>query len=1001
MNEREDIERENEGRATWESDGDIPQYVIGLFNAFKESRRPWEELWEELWFNYLGQYQESTKWKKNEGVGNRSRVFIKLTQLKANTAHAKIIDVMFSGRSELPFDLEPYDYEGAGIAPDEAKKIAEASKRKVRDHFRKIELEEILDTAILEKTILGTGVLKSPIIDVRKRNVLSRRTIGGIPANQLDSSISPFQVKTVTEMVPVVDHVPLWEYYTDINAKSNKDAIGEIHFQRLLPEKFRQFMAIDGFDKEAVREAARRATVDGGEDDGRRVQLGDNYAGENPDKDKRVSVIEYWGLVPVRMLREAGVEVPEDEDDEGDIESLVYLAADGILLKACVNPLGYRPFKVCPYKKRPHVIYGMGPAEMMRDSQKMVNSSARLIVDNKALSGNGMVAVNMERIDKKMTKGMKVYPGKVWYVKGNYAPKDVVDSVRFNDVTKGLRELLELFVRFSDEETGIPKYTHGEQDSFLNKMLDIETPVPMADGTWKRLADIRDGDVILGSDGLPVNVKRAHEIHDPERAYKITFGSGEEIIAGGEHLWTVMSAKQKALGSSMTICTDDLFEKFKKNKTAYFIPRVQRPRFGVRRELPLDPYILGLWLGDGHSYGPRITISDEGIADHAKEWAERNGMAVTLDGTQNAGKAKTYYIGKDAAKKNGTSGRFEENGSLRSALSALGLIANKHIPEIYLTAAYEDRLSLLRGLMDTDGCHHSGALTIFTQKEGRLLGDAVRLIAGLGGFPQLKETNPGPLAKDGARYFNVHFRIFDNPFLKSCKAEKWVEPKTCRDSQRIVSIEPANIRPMRCLTVDAEDGLFCVGERFTVTHNTAHGMSMLMTQANINLKTVLRNIDNYWIEPLVEEFHGWFEEMDGGTPIPMRVRALGTDSLIAKELKMENIMKFLQITSAPQDAILTDRPKMMRDVARILETQDYVRPEEQIEGILKEMGERSAAPKDLRELVNVDKLYALLHRSEQVQILEQLGIKPDASAERVAPPAAPQAPEVGGMNASA
>jgi len=106
---------------------------------------------------------------------------------------------------------------------------------------------------------------------------------------------------------------------------------------------------------------------------------------------------------------------------------------------------------------------------MMRDSQKMVNSSARLIIDNKALSGSGMIAVNRERIDTKLTKDLRIYPRKVWYLKGNYAPKDAIDEILFKDITRGLVELMEMFERFSDEETGIPKYSSGQQDSFLNK----------------------------------------------------------------------------------------------------------------------------------------------------------------------------------------------------------------------------------------------------------------------------------------------------------------------------------------------------------------------------------------------------------------------------------------------------------------------------------------------------------------------------------------------------
>lgn len=625
-------------------------YVQNIFQSFKTARKPWEEIWEECWYNYLGQYQADLNWRrKTEGKAGNSKVFIKITTLKCNTAHSKIIDVLFAGKGEVPFDLKGIDIEKLGLSPDDAKTIEAEAKKRLAEHFGYIELEELLGMGILELAILGTGILKGPIVEKRKKYEVVQRKVGGIPVAELDDTVSPHEIKTYYETVPVLDQIPLWEYYVDVNAKSNRDSIGEIHFQRLLPEKFRQLKNQGGYIKANVLEAARRATSQD-PDDMRRIQLADNFMGEQGDKDRRVSTLEYWGLVPVEYLREAGCVLPDDVDDEDDLEALVVLAADGIVCKVCVNPLGRRPFYVCPYKARPGIIYGMGVAEAMRDSQKMINSCARMIIDNKALSGNGMVAINLSRIDVKKTGNLELYPRKTWYVKGNFAPKDAIDSVNFKDVTSGLRELMEMFERFADEETGFPKYTQGTQDSFLNK--------------------------------------------------------------------------------------------------------------------------------------------------------------------------------------------------------------------------------------------------------------------------------------------------------------------------------------------------------------TAAGMSMLMTQANINLKTVLKNIDNYWIEPIVEAFYSWFITF-AENPMPMinlKIVARGSDSLIAKELKMENYMKFMQITANPQDAIFMDRVKLMKNIARILETDDVMRSDEEITNILKEMATSASTPKDLREMLDIDRLYPYLARSEQMQILRQIGIIPDEATQEaitdIVPPGTPAQTEL-------
>jgi hypothetical protein len=610
--------------------GNLVQYVKDLFEQFHTSRRPYEEIWERSTYDFLGQYQPERRWRpKVEGKGHRSKIFVRLTALKCNTAHSKIIDALFAGTTKVPFDVEPLDSEKMGMPPEMAKQLAQKFKKRLEDHFKDIELEEKYDDAILECAMLGSAVFKGPLVESRRRTQVIPRTVGGLPVSQFGGSINPYEIRETFEQIPTVEHAPLWEIYFDANARRFEDSIGVIHFRRLLPQEFRALARLGGFDRDSVYEAARRAS-NTHEKDTRYIQMGETYMGEQGTKDQRVSAVEYWGLVPVKMLREADVEVPEDRDDEESIEALVFIGADGILCKACLSPLPRRPFYLAPFKKRPHQVYGTGVPEMMRDSQQMVNSAARIFVDNKAIAGNLMVGVNKDRIDTKRTGDLSIYPGKVWYVKGNNAPKDAIDAITFPDVSSGLREMIELFERFSDEETGIPKYTSGQQDTFLNK--------------------------------------------------------------------------------------------------------------------------------------------------------------------------------------------------------------------------------------------------------------------------------------------------------------------------------------------------------------TAAGMSMLMTQANINLKSVIKNIDNFWTEPVVEAFYEWFlsfADQAQGMVIPLRVKATGSDSMIAKELKMENLMKFMQVTSAPQDAIFLDRIALMKEIARILEVENVMRNDDEIKGLMARMQEQADQPKDLREIVAVDRIYPMLTRKEQMQILEQLGITPD------------------------
>lgn len=164
-------------------------------------------------------------------------------------------------------------------------------------------------------------------------------------------------------------------------------------------------------------------------------------------------------------------------------------------------------------------------------------------------------------------------------------------------------------------------------------------------------------------------------------------------------------------------------------------------------------------------------------------------------------------------------------------------------------------------------------------------------------------------------------------------------------------------------------------------NKTASGISMLMGQANVGFKTVMRNIDDFWIEPIVEAFDKLYMAL-GMYPqelmIPLKISASGTQSIIAREIVVENIMKLLQITANPQDAMFLKRPEAIREVATRLDLRDYVKSEEEINQILTMLNEQGnkAADERMRETVDMDRLYPFLTRAEQEQVLLKLGVQP-------------------------
>ena len=514
-----------------------------------------------------------------------------------------------------------------------------------------------------------------------------------------------------------------------------------------------------------------------------------------------------------------------DFNNDGILEDMIITIAGDVILRAEPNYMGRHPFFAISPTKDPHRIWvKRSYAELIGELQDMKVALTRQIVQNIALTNDPKMILAEDSINiSDYIEGRKVIRKKPGANMG-----DVAMSMPVNQLSPQTFQFLEWLEGQKENRTGITRYNQGLDASSLNKMCDIHHMVPLANGKFKELKDIVDGDILVGQNGQPTTVVKAHEIPYPKKAYELKFSNGETIRAGGEHLWTIRNQR----GTRKTVDTDYIFDYMSKYNERVYIDRVHKPLSGMDKELPLDPYFLGLWLGDGGSWQNVFCSEDEEIVNYVNNWTVKHGGYIEKTKHQSSGEAITYRI-KDT--------------NLTDICVSLGIRKSygehsgvKHIPEIYFEASYEQRLALLRGLMDTDGCHHSGGFCIFTQKEGRLCDDVVRLAKSLGWDVTITETNPGKLAKPNTKYYNIGISALDNPFQLSKKAKKWKRQTRMTDKVRIVSITEIEPIPMRCLTVDAEDGQFCIEYTYTVTHNTATGISAILGQSAQRLELVAR-----------------------------------------------------------------------------------------------------------------------------------------------------------------
>lgn len=623
--------------------------------------------------------------------------------------------------------------------------------------------------------------------------------------------LSPYYVKNA----PVIENILVSELLYSSDAKSLDEANFVAHKKKVTMSYLRE-REQQGIYANVDQITPKPKTGIMNDDQVEQV-IGDNYQGTSQEADDaRAEVTLYECYTKL------------DWNNDGVLEDMIITIVDDVILRVEPNYMGRHPFFAISPTKDPHRIWvKRSYAELIGELQDLKVALTRQIVQNIALTNDPKMILAEDAINiDDYVKGRAVIRKKA-----NHPMQDVAMSMPVNQLSPYTYQFLEYIESQKENRTGITRYNQGLDANTLNKMIDITTPVPMADGTWKVMGDIEDGDVIVGQNGKPTRVIKAHKIHYPERAYNITFSNGDVIKAGGEHLWTIFGYHRVR----QTINTDKIYDLFNKSKQPIFVDRVYHPDNQGDIELPLDPYFLGLYLGDGCLHTSRITTEDEEVRDYCKEWAEKQGGELVEASSQHAGKATTYEF-----KKTGLREILRELKIARDSRYDDMKDNQKHIPEIYFKASYEQRLALLRGLMDTDGCHHSGALCIFTQKEGQLVEDIIRLIQSFGWNVSKHVTNPGKLAKPGATYYNVHISALDNPFRLSRKASKFKPTKRMVDKVKIQNIEECPVVLMRCLTVDAPDGQFCVGKHYTVTHNTATGISQIMGASTQRLELIAR-----------------------------------------------------------------------------------------------------------------------------------------------------------------
>lgn len=369
------------------------------------------------------------------------------------------------------------------------------------------------------------------------------------------------------------------------------------------------------------------------------------------------------------------------------------------------------------------------------------------------------------------------------------------------------------------------------------KALSLDTIIPTPSG-YKTMQEICVGDFVFDISGNPVRVEAVTEIMQDHTCYRVSFSNGEKVISDAGHLWYLSDRRSKGKnggnhwGNAGIKTTEEISQNFLVqnyvNGRGY---RVRCRRYslpvtggigGDNIDLPIHPYVLGYWLGDGHSAAATITTADMDVIEHIKSL----GYPVIKKSAHYAWSLSDGTRGGNKEKKEKTVG---------GKLNKLDVLNNKHIPSIYLRASRAQRLELLCGLMDSDGTVSEKGKCSFLSTNERLARDTSELLSSLGIKNRVMINDAKLNGKFISKAYRISFQAHSDfsIFKIKRKAEKLL-PRSIQPSRsdRVVieDVERAESVPVKCIQV--EGGSYMITRSFIPTHNSTIAAAVVSYIAN-------------------------------------------------------------------------------------------------------------------------------------------------------------------------
>jgi deoxycytidine triphosphate deaminase/intein/homing endonuclease len=410
------------------------------------------------------------------------------------------------------------------------------------------------------------------------------------------------------------------------------------------------------------------------------------------------------------------------------------------------------------------------------------------------------------------------------YIDPKQPQEDLTEIVEVNDGDAFILHPGEFVLGSTYERVALPDDLVARLEG---KALALDTEVPTPSG-WTTMGELRPGDLVFDDRGEPTVVVAATSPFYDRPCREVVFSEGSSVVADICHLWETVDKNGRRYGKRRTkvlsteAISQSLHVRGERNHQVMLAAPVNYPE----QQLPIDPYVLGVWLGDGTSTKPEITTADPFVAEEI----ERCGYSMVPKFHRGP---YLYLVGGAGHTRDAKNGQYTRNSSFHSALRNNGLLGNKHIPELYMRASVAQRMALLQGLMDSDGYIDKAGRCDFVSTKWVLAEQTHELVASLGLRPTMAKKRAKLNGVDCGPFYEVQFTP-DRPVFRLPR--KLARLKTTGKFHRFRAIH--DVRhvlpvPVRCIEVASPRGMFLVTRSYIPTHNSSLGRLGLLIHSSL------------------------------------------------------------------------------------------------------------------------------------------------------------------------